>query len=357
MTRVLVVDDSPTVQDLLIHIFESDPEIEIAGVAADGEEAVRMAQLKKPDVITMDLQMPNVDGFEATRTIMQTCPTPIVIVSGSDDPAEVNASFRAIQAGALVMVKRPPGVGHPEHLEHAIALIRMVKTMAEVKVVRRWPRDGEKRRAVAPAAAAPKKSSQERSLVLLGASTGGPAALRDILAQLPANFRLPIVIVQHMSAGFVQGLAEWLSATTGFAVSVANHGESLIGGRAYVVPDGCQPAITRDLHIALLAGPPEHGMRPAVSHLFRMTHADVRANTVAVLLTGMGKDGAAELKQLKDDGAITIVQDRASSAVYGMPGEAILLDAAMLILEPVKIGKTLYAISTNPAIALHAIGV
>lgn len=355
MIRVLVVDDSPSVRELLVHILGSDPAIEIVGCAADGDEAVRMARDKKPDVITMDLHMPNMNGFEATREIMQTCPTPIVIVSGTNDRGEMGASFHAIEAGALVLVQRPFGPGHAAHHETSAALVRTVKTMAEVKVVRRWPKEAGRAGATTEKTTAARAAS--RKLVAIGASTGGPVVLRDILSELPAGFALPIVIVQHMSPGFVAGFAEWLSTAAGFPVSIAKHGARLAGGHAYLAPDGFQMGVTRDLHITLLRTAAEHGMCPSVSYLFRSIHKDLRASTAAVLLTGMGKDGALELKHLKESGAVTMVQNRASAAVYGMPGEAIRLDAAQLILGPMEIGKALGAFARKESLGFILAGI
>jgi two-component system chemotaxis response regulator CheB len=344
MVRVLVVDDSPSAQALLVYILGSDPGIEVVGCASNGKEALQMAQEKRPDVITMDLQMPQMDGFEATRRIMQICPAPIVIVSGSNDATETSASFRAIEAGALIVVQRPPGIGNAAHARASGALIRTVKSMAEVKVVRRW-----RRAEVAGARRVPEISETRGaamySLVVIGASTGGPAILCDILTLLPKDFSLPIVIVQHMSAGFTAGFAQWLSTASGFATCIAAHGESLVAGRAYLAPDGRQLGIARDLRIILSEEQPRHGMCPSVSHLFQSIHEDMRPSTVAVLLTGMGKDGAQELRRLRDGGALTIVQDQASSAVYGMPGEAIRHGAATLVLEPAEIAKALHAAS------------
>lgn len=339
MIRVLVVDDSNAVRELLVHILGTAPGLAVVGCAADGEEALRMAHELSPDVITMDLQMPRMDGYEAIRRIMQACPTRIVVVSGSEDRAEVDASFRAIEAGALVLVRRPYGIGNPAHADSARALVRTVKAMAEVRVVRRW---GDTRRAARPLQGAP------RRLVAIGASTGGPTVLRDILAELPAGFPLPVVIVQHLAPGFMDGLATWLADAAGYPVEVIQDGMALAGGRAYLVPESWQAAVGPGLVCRLLQAPPEHGMCPSVSYLFRNIDAELRPATAAVLLTGMGKDGAAELKLLREQGALTIAQDRASSVVYGMPGEALRLDAAMLVLEPAEIGKVLARLPAEP---------
>ncbi|PQP00204.1 chemotaxis response regulator protein-glutamate methylesterase [Massilia phosphatilytica] len=339
MIRVLVVDDSNSVRALLMHILGTAPGLAVVGCAADGEEALKLARELRPDVITMDLHMPRMDGFEAIRRIMRECPTRIVVVSGSDDRAEVDASFRSIEAGALVLVRRPLGIGNPAHADSARDLVRTVKAMAEVRVVRRW---SDARRAARPLQGAP------RRLVVIGASTGGPTVLRDILAELPRDYPLPVVIVQHLAPGFMDGLATWLAEASGYPVEVLKDGAPLVGGRACLVPEGWQATLGPGLVGRLVLAPPEHGMCPSVSYLFRAIDPELRAATAAVLLTGMGKDGAVEMKLLREHGALTIAQDRASAVVYGMPGEALRLDAVMLVLEPAEIGKVLARLPAEP---------
>ncbi|MGJ7916997.1 chemotaxis-specific protein-glutamate methyltransferase CheB [Massilia sp. LXY-6] len=341
MIRVLVVDDSSSVRALLEHILGAASGLRVVGSAANGVDALRLAQELRPDVITMDLQMPRMDGYEAIRQIMQSCPTRIVVVSGSEDRKEVDASFRAIEAGALVLVRRPHGIGSPAHAESARALVRTVRAMAEVRVVRRW---GDTRRPM------PRVQGAQWRLVAIGASTGGPTVLRDILAELPAGFPLPLVIVQHLAPGFTRGMADWLAGASGYPVELARDAGLLLGGRAYLVPEGRQAALGPGPACRLLEAPPEHGMCPSVSYLFRAIDPELRPATAAVLLTGMGKDGAVEMKQLREQGALTIAQDRASSVVYGMPGEAVRLDAAMLVLEPSEIGKLLARLPADPCL-------
>ena len=348
MIRILVVDDSRAVRELLAHIVTEAPGLVLAGCAADGEEALRLAHELRPDVVTMDVQMPKLNGYDATRRIMQECPTRVIIVSGTDSQGEIDASFLAIEAGALMLVRRPFGIGNPGHDDSARELVRAITAMAEVRVVRRWG---------APAREARPARARQRRLVLIGASTGGPTVLRDILAELAPGFPLPVVIVQHLAPGFTRGLAEWLSSASGYPVALAADALPLRGGMAYLVPDGCQPAVRADLTMQLADGKPEHGMRPSVSHLFRELDPELRADSVAILLTGMGRDGAAELKQLREDGALTIAQDRASAVVYGMPGEAVRLDAAMLVLRPAEIGKALHGLTSDPATMTRNFGI
>lgn len=338
---VLVVEDSAVVREFLVAVLEADPEIRVVGTARDGEEAVKAVPRLRPDAITMDIHMPRMDGLAATRRIMETCPTPIVIVSGSTDWREVVGSFDAMEAGALAVLPRPPGPGHADHAAAADELVRTVKLMAEVKVVRRWPRPKPvAARPRAPAMGLAPESSKV-GIVAIGASTGGPPVLHGILAALPRDFPAPVAIVQHMAAGFIGGFVEWLAQSASMPVRLAAHGQSLLPGHVYIAPDGHQMTVARGGRVVLTDGAPEHGLRPSVSCLFRSIAEVYGGEAIAGLLTGMGRDGAEELKLLKDAGAITFVQDKDSSVVHGMAGEAIRLDAAMLVLAPDKIAPVL----------------
>lgn len=331
--KVLVVEDSSVVKDLLIHILSSDPEITVIAAVSNGEEAIEATQRMRPDVVTMDVNMPGMNGLDATRRIMEICPTPIVIVSGSLVQDEVAATFRALEAGALAFVEKPIGIAHRSYSESAKQLQETVKLMSEVKVVRRWP----KRAMPSAGVGAPDEVASPRAapeLVAIGSSTGGPIVLKSILSELRKDFPVPILMVQHIAPGFTGGFAEWLAQASGFAVEVAAHGQSLLPSHAYIAPDGKHMHVGQGRKVILSDGEPEHGHRPAISHLFRSVAAVAGPNAVGVLLTGMGRDGAQELKLMKDRGAVTIAQDRESSVVHGMPGEAIRLDAATHVLSP-----------------------
>ena len=340
LIKVLVVEDSPVVREFLVHILGSDPGIRVVGTAHDGEEALEAIARKRPDVVTMDVHMPKMNGLDATRRIMETCPTPIVVVSGSTAPSVVATTFEAMEAGALAVLRRPAGIGHPDHEATARELVQTVKLMSEVKVVRRW--SSARRDTMArPAPLRLELTPGNCRIVAIGASTGGPPVLQTVLSQLPANFPVAILVVQHMTAGFVRGFVEWLAHSSRLPVHVAEHGEQILAGHVYVAADELQMKVGRDGRIVLTRDPPENGLRPSVSCLFRSVAEVYGGDAVAGLLTGMGRDGADELKLLRDQGAVTFAQDEASSVVYGMPGEAIKLDAATLVLSPDKIAGVL----------------
>lgn len=343
--RVLIVEDSPTVRQLLSHILNADPALQVIGCACDGAEAIDLVQLHQPDVVTMDLHMPRMDGIEAVRIIMETAPTPIVVVSGRLAAPDMDQTFLALTAGALAVVEKPAGLTGTLAQALASKLVQTVKLMSEIKVVRRWP----KRAPLVARSALPDTRRADVQLVAIGASTGGPVILHAILAGLAGKVDVPIVIVQHIASGFTAGFADWLGKTTGMPVRVGVHGEQLLPGHAYIAPDAMNMGVTPGLNITLSPEPPENGHRPSVSYLFRSTSRAFGRNAIGVLLSGMGKDGAAELKLMADRGAVTIAQDPQTAVVAGMPGEAIKLGGAQYVLAPDKIIKVLTQLLQPPA--------
>lgn len=346
MIKVLIVEDSPVIRDFLKSILSSDPEINVVGTASNGEEGIEAVKKLKPDVITMDIHMPVMDGFEATRIIMETHPTPIVIVSGTARAKEVSITFKAMEVGALTVFPRPQGIGQPDYDRTCKELIKTVKLMSEVRVVTRW--SGLKKKTISPS---PKvvigRVLPEIKIVAIGASTGGPMALQSMISKLNSDFPVPLLIVQHMAAGFVEGFAEWLSQSTNFPVTVATYGEHALPGHAYLAPDGTHMMIRHGAIISMGKGETKDGPCPSVSCLFESVADVFQQNAIGILLTGMGQDGVAELKLMRDRGAITMVQDEKSSVVFGMPGEAIKIDAAEYVLPPYKIGALLVSIISN----------
>ena len=338
--KILIVDDSPLIQKMFAHLFKQDPQLEIIGTAGDGQAALAFLSIRRPDVILMDIQMPIMNGYEATRRIMETDPIPIVICSASSQRDEVDKTFLAMEAGAVACVSKPVGPGHPEFMPMVVNLIDTMKLMSEVKLVRRrrMPEGGPGSIPVAPAPVAPLTMPK---IVAMGASTGGPMVLQSILTLLPTEYPLPILIVQHIATGFVQGLADWLRTTTKLPVEVARHDVPIAPGHVYLAPDDYHLGLSMDGRIALNNGAPENGLRPAVSYLFRSITHVYGASAVGVLLTGMGKDGAQDLLEMKNRGAVTIAQDRESSLIHGMPGEAIRVGAAMHVLSPEGISDLL----------------
>ena len=340
--KVLVVDDSSVTRLLLVQLLESDPQVQVIGAVHDGQAAVDFIAENRPDAVLMDIHMPRLDGFEATRRIMETHPVPIIICTATTDPKELATMFRSMEAGAVACVEKPVSPEHANYARLSTDLVQTVKLMSEVRVVRRWPRA---RLAPSPAPlTCPlelKPASRAPRLIGMGASTGGPAVLQTILAGLPKDFPVPILIVQHIARGFLPGLVEWLNQTTGSQVHVASYGLCPLPGHAYLAPDDFHMGVTASGRILLTQEEAEDGLRPSVSYLFRSLAGVCGPNALGVLLSGMGKDGAAGLKLMKARGATTIAQDRESSVVHGMPAEAIQLGGVTHVLPAEKIAATL----------------
>jgi len=320
--RVLVAEDSATARALLVQILNADPGIRVVGEACDGVEAVEMAQRIRPDLITMDVHMPRLDGLEATREIMATAPTPIVIVTGSTRAREVESSMDTLRFGALDVLVKPPSPGSPGFESAARGLVAMVKSMAQVKVVRQW-KPGAPRASSAVAARGLSGESEGRRVVAVASSTGGPGALQVVLSGLPAGFAAPVLVVQHITPGFTAGLAAWLGSVGPLRVKVAEDGEALAAGTVYLAPDGRHLGTSARGTVALSDAPPLGGFRPSGSHLFASAAGAYGRLVTAVILTGMGDDGVAGLRAVRAAGGRVIAQDEATSVVFGMPAAAI----------------------------------
>jgi two-component system chemotaxis response regulator CheB len=320
MVRVLVVDDSPTVRELLVRMLQSDPGIRVIGMARDGEEAVRLTGQLHPDVITMDIRMPRMDGFQATKRIMQSVPTPIVVVSASVESEELKITFNAIRAGALTVVEKPSGPAGPAFETIRTQLLTTVKLMAGVKVVRRWATGMLRPPTVAPL---PKPTDVRTAVVAIAASTGGPGALYQVLHDLPADFPVPILIVQHIARGFGQGMVDWLRGATPLRVTTAQPGDVLQAGRVLVSPDDHHLEVSRDRRVVLRPKRSEKELCPSADILFEAVAHAFGPGTLGVILTGMGRDGVEGLRVLKAAGGRVLAQDERSCVVFGMPKEAI----------------------------------
>ena len=326
MIRVLVADDSATARALIVALLSAEPDMQVVGEAHNGREAVDMAQRLAPDVVTMDIQMPEMDGFQATQELMTRTPTPIIIVSSSARLDDVELSLEATRAGALLVLPKPEGPSIMPFATDQRQLVNMVRAMASVKVVRRHTAgsSGETRRIVVRDTR-PRDAVSPR-LVAIGASTGGPAALQAILGALPRSFPLPILVVQHMARGFTGGLVHWLGGGTRLDVSTATYGDLPRPGTVYVAPDdrhlGVRLAEDQSMRLLLDTAPPVGSFRPSASYLFRSVAEALGAGAVHVILTGMGDDGVTGLRHAHAAGGHIIAQDEASSVIYGMPREA-----------------------------------
>ena len=346
--RVLIVDDSNVVREAMRHAVESDPELEVAGIAENGREALEKTLALKPDVIAMDFHMPDMNGIKATRRIMEESPTPIVIVSGLLDPKEASANFMALDAGALALLEKPRFVG-PEQQQALARIVETLKAMSEVAVVRRRRKSTAEKPELVPSESGeirpPKRGPF--SMVVIGASTGGPQALSCILSRLPGDFYLPILVVQHIASGFLPGLVQWLDSQTLLGVHIAEKSRRPLPGNVYFAPDNQHLGIGPGNVIKLSSSPPLSNLRPSVSHLFQSAADMLGDKGIGILLTGMGHDGAAELGAMNRQGALTMGQSEKSCIVFGMPRAARDAGAVDVLLSPEEIASMLVTIHNS----------
>ncbi len=345
--RVLIVDDSPIAIAVIKKMISTSNELEVVGVARNGREALEQIPQLDPNVICTDLHMPEMDGLEFTREAMNKYPRPILVISVSVREEDKATVFKLLEAGAVDVLPKPRGgLGGAPSEELTRELVHKIKIVNGVKVFarRRKPSTDTGTPAEAPAEKAPDKPAQVRA-VALGASTGGPQAIQSILASLPETFPVPILCVQHISEGFMQGLVDWLHNNCRLNVQVAEPGVIPAKGNVYFPREGTHLTLDAQGRLECEPGEAFNGHRPSVTVTFNSAAAFFRQTCVGVLLTGMGDDGAAGLKAIRDAGGYTIAQDEKTSTVYGMPRAAKELGAVMNVLPLDSIASTLKSIT------------
>lgn len=337
MISVLVADDSPLVREVVMDIIRAEQDMEVIGEASDGKQAVEKTRDLQPDLVIMDIMMPFMDGLAATENIMAHSPTPILIFSSAVNNKEMDIAFKAISRGALDVMGKPseydPNAYESikKELTSKIRLLSRIRVISHVRPKKAKEEKPQKVAAVPkrplPAAAAP----ISRKLVAIGASTGGPRALVEIFRELPANLRTPIVIVQHIAPSFAEGMADWLSREGKLKIKIATEGQELKAGVAYLAPTGQHMLVNRN-RLHLTSDEPVNACRPSVDTLFNSVAEHFGGNSLAVLLTGMGRDGAAGIKYIHDRKGYTIAQDESTSIIFGMPKAAIEIGAVDEVL-------------------------
>ena len=337
MIRLLIVEDSVTQREIFRRLFAEDGEFTVVAEAATGEEAILLVQKHQPDVVLMDIHMPGMGGIEATREIMRVCPVPIVVASATLRRQDVDLAMKALEAGAVSVIEKPQGAVLL-HLQKIAPQLRAELVAASQAVVRRRPLPATVRTPAAISAKLVAVGNVE--IIGVATSTGGPPVLLEIFSALPKPFPLPVLLVQHISEGFVEGFARWLGEMTGQPTRLATDGARLEPG-IWLAPGGRHLALANRARIEL---PPRRDSDlhcPSANVLFDSLSRHAGASSLGILLTGMGDDGARGLLALKQAGGHTVIQDEASSLIWGMPKSAKDLGAANQELNPAEIVRVM----------------
>ncbi len=331
--RVMVVEDSLVVRQLLVHIIARDPRLVVAAAVGSAEEALHEIGRVQPDVISMDIRLPGMDGLEATRRIMTEHPTPIVVIAGSIEDEALKISMNALRAGALTVVEKPVGLTSAGFDGIAETICTQLYIMSQVPVVRQRSFAWRPEAAAAPAAKQDWEPGNSRPTIMgIAASTGGPPALAKILGAVPADFPLPVLLVQHMGAPFMEGFASWLNGLIPLEVRVAKDQEIPVAGRVYVAPGDRHLLLSPAGTLQISAAPALASQRPSATLLFQSMARNAGARGVGVILTGMGEDGAQGLVELRRAGGYTVAEDESTAVVYGMPAAALRMGGARISL-------------------------
>jgi two-component system chemotaxis response regulator CheB len=338
--RVLVVDDSLITLAIIKRILAGAPEIQVVGTAINGKEALDMMQSLRPDVICTDLHMPVMDGLEFTKAVMERFPCPILVVSVSVQKEQTANIFKVLEAGAIDVMAKPRGTPGAGYELDAQELIGKIKVLAGVVAIR-------KHRKEIPATASitndylPAIEAVPLNIIGIGASTGGPQAFQEILSHLPGNLPVPMLCIQHISEGFMQGLVDWLGYKSRLKIVTAETGIQPQPGTVYFPREGTHLVLDSQGRLECSEAPAHEGHRPSISMTFRSLAQHHGKSAVGVLLTGMGRDGVEGMRAIAQAGGTTIAQDEQSSTIFGMPREAIAANAARYVLPLPKIAPAL----------------
>jgi two-component system chemotaxis response regulator CheB len=344
--RLLIVDDSSTVRAIIRAMLSGEKEIAIVGEAVNGREAVALTERLRPDIVLMDIRMPVMDGQEATEEIMAACAVPIVVFSSLTHGEEARTSIDMLALGALDVIAKPD-LSDPHAVEECSRmLVRKIRTASKVVVVRHLR--GRIRKLIPSRDIQAGVPGEPYAALGIGSSTGGPAALRGLLSRLPADFPLPVLLVQHITPGFSNGFVEWLQQYTSLAVRIAGAVDKAAPGTVLIAPEGRQMEVFPDGGVRAISPKPKGVHLPSVDVLLSSMAGAYGRNGIGILLTGMGADGVDGLGDIRRSGGLTIAQNEESSVVFGMPGEAIRRGAAELVMTPEGMADFLLSIAEPP---------
>lgn len=333
--RVFIADDSILIRNIVKEMLLSSPDIVVVGEAANGADAVARVLALCPDIVIMDIDMPIMNGLEATKSLSESTNIPILVFTHNTDP---ELPFKALNCGAVDFLLKPDfgDLNRPDYVSTFVQRLYELTLKKKTSVIHEFidtmPESTAQTMAVRPA------------MVVIGASTGGPQAVLSLLSSIPLSFPLPIALVQHIETGFDKGYADWLASESGHAVALATEGENPLGGRVYVSPTDTHLMVVQG-HFHLDDGPKVVNQKPSVDILFQSAANFYGNRLVGVLLTGMGTDGANGCKAIRDRGGVTVVQNQASSLVFGMPKAAIERGAASIVLPLDEMGACLLKLS------------